>query len=71
MSKQFVIRAAGAESVKIALGDIASQCDVFPMLDGHFGISIPTKVVDSTGEKRLSDRIESLKRFDLWAGNWN
>ncbi len=71
MGMQLVIRAENAESVREALGDVASRCEVFPLLDGHFGISVPTKVVDAMGEQLLHKRIASLKRFDLWSGNWN
>ncbi len=70
MGLQFVIRAADAADIHRALADAAPHCEVFAIRAGHFGLSIPSKVIASVGETVIQSRLAALDRFDLWAGVW-
>ena len=70
MGIQLVVKSDALNSIESALEKIASQCEIFPIKSGYFGLSIPTKVVDSIGEKQVKLSLAKLEHFDLWAGEW-
>lgn len=69
MGMQVIIKATSKIDIESVLGDIASQCEIFPIEAGHFGLSIPTKVFDSV-EHSVKTKLTALEHFDLWAGSW-
>lgn len=71
MSLQLVIQAHSAAAIELALGVIVFQSEVFPMGPGKFGLVVPTKVLEVTGEEALLRALQSLVYFDLWAGRWH
>lgn len=71
MGMQLTIKTTAQNDIESALGDIAAQCEIFPIEAGLFGLSIPTKVFDSVGEKAVKSKLTSLEHFDLWAGSWH
>lgn len=72
MALQFIIRSLHADAIARALADTAAECEIFPLDAPHrFGLSIPTKVVDTVGEDTLRARLATLCHYDLWAGQWN
>ena len=70
MGIQVIAKAKNVSIIENALGHISNQCEVFPIEPGHFGLSIPTKVVDSIGESATQKILSRLEHFDLWAGSW-
>lgn len=69
MGLQLIIK---AERIKIekALGSLTSECEIFPVADGLFGISISERSLSSVGEAAILKKLEPLTRFDLWQGAW-
>lgn len=47
MGIQVVVKVDTDESIESALGNIASQCEIFPIKDGYFGLSIPKELKGS------------------------
>lgn len=48
-----------------------SECvEIFPIEKEHFGISIPTKVVDEQGEDTILNFMMTYDHYDLWSGLW-
>lgn len=71
MGVQLVVTADTPLNVERALGQIAPECEIFPMAPGRIGLSVPTHVVDKVGEEVLRKRIAELRHFDLWQGQWS
>lgn len=70
MGLQYVIQAKSAEEVQRSLSSAAEECEIFPIGPGQFGLSIPTRVVDSVREANLTSALRKLKTFDLYGGAW-
>ena len=70
MGMQVIIKATAENDIESALGNIATQCEIFPIEASLFGLSIPTKVFDTVGEQAIKSKLASLEHFDLWAGYW-
>lgn len=70
MGIQIVVAAKSHAEVVNALGNAAAFAEIFPLSEGNFGVSIPSKVGDDFGEQMLLDRISIFRYFDLWAGEW-
>lgn len=71
MALQFVIRCAHGEVIERALADVIAECELFPLRANHFGLSIPSKVVNAVGESVLRGRLATLNHYDLWSGQWS
>ncbi|KFG95161.1 hypothetical protein GQ56_0122070 [Burkholderia paludis] len=70
MGIQVVVVAGSHAEVVEKLGSVAPFAEIFPLPEGRFGISVPFKVVDDTGEQVVLGRISAFRYFDLWAGEW-
>ncbi|MFZ6769859.1 hypothetical protein ACO0LM_22630 [Undibacterium sp. Di26W] len=70
MGIQVIVKAKVASDIESALGDIASECEIFPIDSTSWGISIPAKLIEAIGEKNIRRALEKLDHFDLWAGVW-
>lgn len=69
MGLQLIVK-ADRNKIEKALGPLMSECEVFLVSPGIFGISIPEKSISVIGEKVVLHRLEQLERFDLWQGSW-
>src|SRR6185503_2992875 len=67
MSYQIIFRHASSAA---ALGEVATQSDMFPLEGGMLGVAIPTRVFETAGEERILASIAGTSFFDLWAGEW-
>lgn len=70
MGIQIVVVAGSHAEVVEKLGNAAPFAEIFPLPEGNFGISVPSKVVDDIGEQIVLRRISAFAHFDLWAGEW-
>jgi hypothetical protein len=48
-----------------------SAIETFPVPDGMLGVTIPTKIVDSVGQQKITPALSQIEHFDLWAAQWN
>lgn len=71
MGIQFLIKSNSESDIRSVIGDIADFCEIFPIEVGMYGLSIPTKILNSHDEKLIQEKIYSFECFDLWAGTWN
>lgn len=71
MGIQVVIRAADIAAIESMLGGMSASIEIFPIHDDHFGVSIPTGVVDDLGEQAVLGSLSRLAYYDLWAGRWH
>jgi hypothetical protein len=71
MGIQVVVKAGSSKSIEGVLGEIAAHSEVFPISDGHFGVSVPTKAVSSFGEQAVLRKLAMLEHFNLWSGAWH
>lgn len=69
MGLQLIIKAE-RNKIEKALGSLASECEIFPVAEGLFGISISERSLLSAGETAVLKKLEPLTRFDLWQGAW-
>lgn len=69
MGLQLIVK-ADRNKIEKALGLLASECEIFPIEEDLFGISIPSRTFSSAGENVVLKKIKKLKRFDLWQGSW-
>ncbi len=60
MGLQIVVSAQTTKDVEIALGAILAESELFPITDGQFGISIPTKILDSIGEEFVLRKLANV-----------
>lgn len=58
------------DKIEKALGSLTSECEIFPVAEGLFGISISERSLSSAGEAAILKKLEPLTRFDLWQGAW-
>lgn len=70
MGIQVLVRSTSIEAVKSALGALAAQAEIFPVESSLFGVSVPTKVVDSAGEQAVFQQLASVEHYELWSGSW-
>lgn len=69
MGLQLIVK-ADLKKIEKTLGSLTSECEIFPVAKGLFGISIPKRTLSSVGEDAVLHKLEQLKRFDLWEGSW-
>ncbi|MEQ4454277.1 hypothetical protein ABNT06_23100 [Kosakonia sacchari] len=69
MGLQLIIKAE-RNKIEKALGVLTSECEIFPVAEGLFGISISERSLSSAGEAAVLKKLEPLSRFDLWHGAW-
>lgn len=69
MGLQLIVK-TDRKHIDKSLGSLTSECEIFAVSDGLFGISIPERTLSSVGEDVVLQKLELLKRFDLWQGNW-
>lgn len=69
MGLQLIVK-ADRKTIEKALGSLASECEVFPVAEGLFGISIPEQSISFMGEDVVLHKLEQLTYFDLWQGSW-
>ena len=69
MGLQLIIKAE-RNKIEKALGSLTSECEIFPVAEGFFGISIPERSLLSAGEAAVLKKLEPLARFDPWQGAW-
>ena len=69
MGLQLIIKAE-RNKIEKALGSLTPECEIFPVAEGLFGISISERSLSSAGEPAVLKKLEPLTRFDLWQGAW-
>lgn len=69
MGLQLIVK-ADRKRIEKTLGSLTSECEIFAVAEGLFGISIPERILTSVGEYVVLHKLEQLKRFDLWQGAW-
>lgn len=69
MGLQLIVK-ADLKKIEKTLGSLTSECEIFPVTEGLFGISIPERTLSSVGEDVVLHKLEQFKRFDLWEGSW-
>ncbi|EKY3243041.1 MULTISPECIES: hypothetical protein [Enterobacteriaceae] len=69
MGLQLIIKAE-RNKIEKALGSLTSECEIFPVAEGLFGVSISDRILSSAGEAVVQKKLEPLTRFDLWQGAW-
>lgn len=69
MGLQLIVKAE-RKKIEKSLGSLTSECEIFPVTEGLFGISIPERILSSVGEDIVLQKLEQLNRFDLWQGTW-
>lgn len=69
MGLQLIVKAE-RNKIEKALGSLTSECEIFPVAEGLFGISISERSLSSAGEAAVLQKLEPLTRFDLWQGAW-
>ena len=69
MGLQLIVK-ADLKKIEKTLVSLTSECEIFPVAEGLFGISIPERTLSSVGEDVVLHKLEKLKRFDLWEGSW-
>lgn len=62
MSIQLIIKAE-REKIEKALGSLTSECEIFPVAEGLFGISISERSLSSAGEAAILKKLEPLTRL--------
>jgi len=70
MGIQAVVKTANSKHVESVFGAAFTQIELFPIESGYFGVSIPTKVVDTIGEQAVFDKLAALEHYELWSGSW-
>ncbi|MFZ6876433.1 hypothetical protein ACO0LF_30645 [Undibacterium sp. Di27W] len=70
MGIQVIVKTGSASEIASVLGTIATDCEIFPIDEANWGVSIPTKLIDAVGEKSIRVALDKLVHFDLWAGSW-
>ncbi|PXX33719.1 hypothetical protein [Undibacterium pigrum] len=70
MGIQIIVKATSVSEIERALGEIASECEIFPIDAESWGVSIPGKLINVIGEDGIRASLSKLVHFDLWAGVW-
>lgn len=70
MALQIVIAKEDRSFAESALREVWEEIEVFDMEGHHLGLSIPTKILDSTGEDQIRMYLSHLPHYDLWEGKW-
>jgi hypothetical protein len=70
MALQVIIVDQPLEAVSRQLGNIAPQCEIFPISSRHVGVSVPSKVLEAIGEDGVRESLTRMNYFDLHKGQW-
>jgi hypothetical protein len=70
MALQVIIVNQSLEAVTRQLGNIAPQCEIFPISSRHVGVSVPSKVLEAIGEDRVRESLMRMNYYDLYKGQW-
>lgn len=70
MALQFIVQSSDNAAVSATLGSLLNLIEVFSISGALWGISVPTKVVDSVGESRIRKLLSSFNVYDLYSGEW-
>lgn len=71
MSLQLITRGITLSDVERRLGLLRGGAEIFPIGGEHVGISIPTRLLDTVGEERVTDALRHLTVYDLYSGVWS
>lgn len=69
MELQFIVK-EDRKQIENSPGALTSECEIFAVTEGLFGISIPERTLATVGEDVVLHKLKHLKRFDLWQGAW-
>ena len=70
MALQFIVQTPNSKELSASLGNLAESIELFPISGVLWGISVPTKSVDSIGEDRIRNSLSKFNAYDLYAGKW-
>ena len=71
MGLQLVVQASSDKVVSSNLGEeISEWAEIFHIEGEHWGLSIPTKVIDDFGENNILSRLRRLHYYSLNEGKW-
>ena len=70
MGIQVIVVNTSPEAVAARLGDIAAECEIFPMDGARIGVSIPSKLLGDADDDWIHDKFLGLTYYDLYAGEW-
>ncbi|MBN4863828.1 hypothetical protein [Providencia stuartii] len=69
MGLQLIVK-VDRKKIEKTLVSLTSECEIFPVAEGLFGILISERTLSSMGEDVILYKLGQLKRFDLWEGSW-
>ena len=70
MSIQWIVSDTSVDLVCERLGEIARQCEIFPVGDVDAGLSVPSKLLGPGDDDKFRERLRGLMIYDLYAGKW-
>jgi hypothetical protein len=70
MGLQLIVQAEREAPIRKLLGDAGDLAEIFQIEGELWGVSVPTRVVDTLGESTLRRQLSSLNVFDLYEGQW-
>lgn len=70
MALQFIVQSSSNAEISAAIGTLQESTEVFPIAGALWGISVPTKVVDSIGESHIRALLSRFNVYDIYRGEW-
>ncbi|WP_041522120.1 hypothetical protein [Gilvimarinus agarilyticus] len=70
MGIQAVVKTENPKRVESVFDEFFGEIEFFPLENGFFGLSIPTKVVNTLGERAVFGKLATLDHYELWSGSW-
>jgi hypothetical protein len=70
MALQIIVQAEIQSEIAEAMGPMASSLEVFQVSDLLWGVSVPSKVIESVGENQVRMALSKFNVYDLYGGEW-
>ena len=70
MGLQLVIQANSNTELTKSLGSLIEFVELFPVTGSLWGLSVPTKVLDSISEETIESSLAKFNVYYLYSGEW-
>lgn len=70
MGLQIILKDTNENEIYSNLNIIIENSELFAINENLYGISIPTKIIDTIGEDKIFTLLDKFTYYFLWDGKW-
>ncbi|WP_375724151.1 hypothetical protein LXN10_01245 [Arcobacter sp. KX21116] len=70
MGLQIILKDTNENEIYSILNTVIENSELFLINENLYGISIPTKIIDTIGEDKIFTLLDKFIYYFLWDGKW-